>query len=62
MTNASSNGEKKRFVCSSLSENQAIIDAGQKRMGPVQCATCGGVYSVGDPEEEAAHTRLHQGL
>ena len=62
MTNASSGGEKKRFVCSSLSENQAIIDAGQKRIGPVQCATCGGVYSVGDPEEEAAHTRLHQGL
>ena len=27
----------------------------------MQCSTCGGVYSVGDPEEEAAHTRLHQG-
>lgn len=59
--NASLGEEKKKFVCSSLSENQAIIDAGQRRMGPVQCATCGGVYSVGDPEEEAAHTRLHQG-
>ena len=53
--------EKKKFVCPSLSENQTIIDAGQKRMGPVQCGTCGGVYSVGDPEEEEAHTRLHQG-
>ena len=60
--NASLGEEKKKFVCSSLSENQAIIDAGQKRMGAVQCVTCGGVYSAGDPEEEAAHTRLHQGL
>ena len=29
--------------------------------GPVQCATCGGVYSVGDPVEEASHDRMHQG-
>ena len=59
--NPSMGGEKKKFVCSSLPENQAIIDAGQRRIGPVQCGSCGGVYSLGDPEEEAAHELLHQG-
>jgi len=54
-------GDKKKFVCSSLSENQTIIDAGQKLIGPVQCNTCGSVYSVGDPIEEASHDKIHQG-
>ena len=30
-------------------------------MGPVQCQTCGAVYSVGDPQEEEAHDRIHRG-
>jgi len=57
----SQTGEKKKFICNSLSENQSIIDAGQKVIGPVQCGTCGSVYSVGDPQEEASHQRIHAG-
>jgi len=53
--------DTKKFVCNSLSENQTIIDAGQKVIGPVQCGTCGSVYSVGDPQEEASHQRIHAG-
>ena len=29
-------------------------------IGPVQCGTCGSVYSVGDPVEEESHQRIHQ--
>jgi len=58
---AESAGPGRRFVCSSLSDNQALLDAGQKVMGPVQCQTCGAVYSVGDPQEEEAHHRIHRG-
>ena len=52
---------RRRFVCSSLSGNQTTLDAGQKLLGPVQCGTCGAVYTVGDPEEEEGHNRIHQG-
>ena len=37
----------KRFLCSSLSDSQTIIDAGQKEIGPTLCLTCGTVYTVG---------------
>ena len=52
---------RKKFVCSSLSGSQTTLDAGQKVLGPVQCGTCGAVYTVGDPEEEEGHNRIHQG-
>jgi len=54
-------GPAKKFVCSSLGANQAVLDVGQKVMGAVQCGTCGAVYTVGDPEEEQSHLRIHQG-
>ena len=68
----------KRFLCSSLTDNQQVIDAGQAKLGAVVCPTCGGVYrlvvclyttylqftvfSLGDPEDEAQHAALHSGL
>ena len=51
---------RRKFVCSSLSDNQTTLDAGQKVLGPVQCGTCGAVYTVGDPQEEEGHNRIHQ--
>jgi len=68
--NAGNNGSKtslqvpraKKFLCSTLSENQAVIDAGQKEIGPIVCRTCGSVYTVGDPEDEAQHDQVHSGL
>merc|ERR1712025_1457166 len=38
------------------------IDAGQKEIGPIVCPTCGSVYTVGDPEDEAQHDQVHSGL
>ena len=51
---------RRKFVCSSLSGSQTTLDAGQKVLGPVQCETCGAVYTVGDPQEEEGHNRIHQ--
>lgn len=52
----------KKFLCSSLSDSQTIIDAGQKEIGPTLCLTCGTVYTVGDPEDEGHHAQLHSGM
>ena len=52
----------KRFLCSSLPQDQAYIDAGQKELGATLCPTCGSVYSKGDPQDEAMHNIQHTGL
>ena len=52
----------KKFLCSSLSDNQAVIDAGQKEFGPTLCQTCGSVYTVGDPVDEGQHHQVHSGV
>lgn len=52
----------KSFVCSSLDVDQAVIDAGQKEIGPTSCGVCGAIYTKGDPEDEASHNKFHNGL
>jgi len=52
----------KKFLCSSLSDDQAVIDAGQREFGPTLCQTCGSVYTVGDPVDEGQHQQVHSGL
>ncbi|XP_023335372.1 N-acetyltransferase ESCO2 [Eurytemora carolleeae] len=50
---------RRGFVCQD--PNQLQIDAGQKR-GPTLCLTCGVVYTIGDPEDEASHEKSHNGI
>uniref|UniRef100_H2YK49 N-acetyltransferase domain-containing protein n=1 Tax=Ciona savignyi TaxID=51511 RepID=H2YK49_CIOSA len=38
---------------------QMIIDAGQKKFGPIQCETCGMVYSVDHPHDQEQHQIHH---
>ncbi|XP_053684757.1 N-acetyltransferase eco [Sabethes cyaneus] len=42
-----------------IGSNQYQIDAGQKQYGAQQCAECGLVYSVHEPEEELIHENYH---
>ena len=45
----------RKFICSSLSDDQMIIDAGQKKIGE----TCGTIfYTLGDPSDEKHHEKL----
>ncbi|XP_063771091.1 N-acetyltransferase ESCO2 [Pseudophryne corroboree] len=43
-------------------EDQLIIDAGQKHFGPVACSSCGMVYSADSIEDEGQHVQYHQRL
>ncbi|KAM3932785.1 N-acetyltransferase ESCO2 [Leptodactylus fuscus] len=52
----------KRKDVNKVSEDQLIIDAGQKRFGPVSCSTCGMIYSASSLEDEAQHVQYHQRL
>jgi len=52
----------RKFICSSLSDDQMIIDAGQKKIGPTHCETCGTIYTLGDPSDEKHHDQVHSGL
>ena len=40
--------------------DQMIIDAGQKLFDPITCIECGHVYNPGQPEDEAAHQKVHE--
>lgn len=42
-----------------LSENQMLLDAGQKRFGFTQCPECEIVYHMGDPSDEIMHQNYH---
>ncbi|XP_054843129.1 N-acetyltransferase ESCO2 [Eublepharis macularius] len=41
-------------------KDQMVIDAGQKHFGATVCKSCGMVYSVANPEDEAQHGQYHQ--
>ncbi|KAF7662624.1 hypothetical protein LDENG_00229150 [Lucifuga dentata] len=42
------------------SDDQLIIDAGQKQFGAMTCSSCGMVYSADNPEDNLQHTQFHQ--
>ncbi|KTG46207.1 hypothetical protein cypCar_00005382 [Cyprinus carpio] len=41
-------------------DNQLIIDAGQKQFGATTCRSCGMLYSTDSPEDNFQHTQFHQ--
>lgn len=43
-------------------DSQMMIDAGQKKFGATQCNTCGVLYEIGNPEDEASHQAHHDGF
>jgi len=45
-----------------LGLSQALLDAGQKKIGPTYCEECGLLYSPGDYEDEKIHKKAHQRL
>uniref|UniRef100_A0A1Q3EYE8 Protein involved in establishing cohesion between sister chromatids during dna replication n=1 Tax=Culex tarsalis TaxID=7177 RepID=A0A1Q3EYE8_CULTA len=45
-----------------IGHDQYQIDAGQKEYGAQQCAECGLVYTVHEPEEELIHENYHNSL
>lgn len=51
---------KKATVRSNL--NQYVIDAGQKKIGATQCAECGVIYEIGDPQDENDHLMYHNAV
>lgn len=42
------------------SDDQLIIDAGQKQFGATTCSSCGMVYSADNPEDNFQHSQFHQ--
>ncbi|XP_010706354.1 N-acetyltransferase ESCO2 isoform X2 [Meleagris gallopavo] len=51
--------KKARELCKQ-SNNQMIIDAGQKHFGTVACKSCGMIYTAASPEDEAQHIQYHE--
>lgn len=41
-------------------DNQLIIDAGQRQFGAITCGSCGMLYSTDSPEDNFQHTQFHQ--
>ncbi|XP_065112278.2 N-acetyltransferase ESCO2 [Paramisgurnus dabryanus] len=41
-------------------DNQLVIDAGQKQFGATMCGSCGMLYSIDSPEDNFQHTQFHQ--
>ncbi|KAI7800000.1 N-acetyltransferase ESCO2 [Triplophysa rosa] len=41
-------------------DNQLVIDAGQKQFGATTCSSCGMLYSIDSPEDNFQHTQFHQ--
>lgn len=48
-----------RKIWKPLSDDQMLIDAGQKKFGHTQCSECGLVYHIGDPDDEIIHHNYH---
>ncbi|NWR46987.1 ESCO2 acetyltransferase, partial [Regulus satrapa] len=44
------------------SQDQMIIDAGQRQLGALQCGSCGMLYAPGIPEDRLQHLRHHRRL
>ncbi|KAL0967432.1 hypothetical protein UPYG_G00252160 [Umbra pygmaea] len=42
------------------SDDQLIIDAGQKQFGAITCVSCGMIYSADSLEDNVQHTQFHQ--
>ncbi|XP_072188175.1 LOW QUALITY PROTEIN: N-acetyltransferase ESCO2 [Excalfactoria chinensis] len=51
--------KKARELCKQ-SNDQMIIDAGQKHFGTVACKSCGMIYTAASPEDEAQHIQYHE--
>ncbi|NXX40258.1 ESCO2 acetyltransferase, partial [Tricholaema leucomelas] len=51
---------KKTKVLRKRSQDQMIIDAGQKHFGAVVCKSCGMIYTAASPEDEAQHIQYHE--
>jgi len=43
-------------------DSQMMIDAGQNKFGATQCSTCGVLYEIGNPQDEASHQAYHDGF
>ncbi|XP_033729276.1 N-acetyltransferase ESCO2-like [Pecten maximus] len=43
-------------------QEQMILDAGQKKFGAIQCDVCSMVYTPGDPTDDTTHNKFHQSL
>ncbi|XP_064002649.1 N-acetyltransferase ESCO2 isoform X2 [Pogoniulus pusillus] len=56
----SSQKSKKTKVLCKRSQDQMIIDAGQKHFGAVVCKSCGMIYTAASPEDEAQHIQYHE--
>jgi len=56
---------KRNFLASTVNDDgksglkQAVIDAGQKRIGAEYCLLCDFIYTVGDADEEKLHMEKH---
>ncbi|XP_021379039.1 N-acetyltransferase ESCO1-like [Mizuhopecten yessoensis] len=44
------------------SQEQMILDAGQKKFGAIQCDVCSMVYTPEDPTDDTTHSKFHQSL
>ncbi|XP_060077410.1 N-acetyltransferase ESCO1-like [Ylistrum balloti] len=44
------------------SQEQMILDAGQKKFGAIQCDVCSMVYTPEDPTDDTTHNKFHQSL
>ncbi|CAK8692485.1 N-acetyltransferase ESCO1-like [Clavelina lepadiformis] len=57
-------GTPKTRKCDTSKESpktkQMIIDAGQKKFGPIQCNICGMVYTVNHPYDQQQHAIYHK--
>uniref|UniRef100_A0A8C9G7N5 Establishment of sister chromatid cohesion N-acetyltransferase 2 n=1 Tax=Pavo cristatus TaxID=9049 RepID=A0A8C9G7N5_PAVCR len=51
--------KRARELCKQ-SNDQMIIDAGQKHFGTIACKSCGMIYTAASPEDEAQHIQYHE--
>lgn len=51
---------KRARELSKQSNDQMIIDAGQKHFGTIACKSCGMIYTAASPEDEAQHIQYHE--
>ncbi|NXI49148.1 ESCO2 acetyltransferase, partial [Chloroceryle aenea] len=56
---ASQKSKKAKELCR-RSQDQMIIDAGQKHFGAIVCKSCGMIYTAASPEDEAQHIQHHE--
>ncbi|XP_031459753.1 N-acetyltransferase ESCO2 isoform X2 [Phasianus colchicus] len=59
MSHSVQKSKKTRELCKQ-SNDQMIIDAGQKHFGTIACKSCGMIYTAASPEDEAQHIQYHE--